>query len=495
MTGLRLQPLRWLLVTEEDTAALLANTPDGGMSFGGGFGHAASTQAVYYRPGSLSEAKRLRGCLRQLGSGFPQTTDVRRLLRDHLPLLRHYQFKEHKDIWYLHNTTVPCFDNPFQRTNWRFFWEMPRGWWSIGIPGTDVIPALQLMPFLNGAYTPEEVCHRIRHLEPAKALLRELADAGALETAEQESFSVADLPEFLFLGHSALALRQESSVVVVDPVGFPSNEILGLPNRPLGALLAAAHAVVFSHHHWDHLHFQTLVRIPRDTLLIVPRVRRPSFANPPVSRYLQHLGFTNVRECSPGDKLKLGKITLRLLPFYGEPFGRHSHFDAFTYYFELGGLTLYGSVDACYDEAGSMDEIIREVAGLGRLDFFLFGASGQRHDPPYIAAGLRYFSDELRDYPELIRYHPDCSDVERWGGWLKPRHLIPYAEFLFQGARVSDVCYSQLPDTVPGLLHRAVSTLAEPAHRRWANEVVGVADRLATPMIMLQPMQGIRTSQ
>jgi UDP-MurNAc hydroxylase len=57
-----------------------------------------------------------------------------------------------------------------------------------------------------------------------------------------------------------------------------------------------------SHEHQDHLDVATLKRFPRDIPLLICR-----FATEKFHRYLQRLGFTNIREVSSGETLSLGE--------------------------------------------------------------------------------------------------------------------------------------------------------------------------------------------
>jgi hypothetical protein len=184
----------------------------------------------------------------------------------------------------------------------------------------------------------------------------------------------------------------------------------------------------------------------------------PSLANPPIAAYLNSLGFFNVRECEPGGAIDIAGMCLRFFPFHGEPFGLNSVFDAFTYHVSCAGRTLFGSVDACFNEANDMEYVIEQVAALGPLDLFLCGVSGQQHCLPYAAAGLRYFSNELAERQELIRYHPTIDDAVRWSKILKPQITIPYAEFVFRSGTQPDLDYDALTRNAqaPGqLLHLA----------------------------------------
>jgi L-ascorbate metabolism protein UlaG (beta-lactamase superfamily) len=200
---------------------------------------------------------------------------------------------------------------------------------------------------------------------------------------------VKSIPTLTFLGHSSVAINTDDALLIIDPVVMPGNVASGGDHRPLRQILRAADFIVISHHHWDHLHFQTLCTLPKDKCLIVPRVYKPRFSNPPIREHLTHLGLQNIIEAEVGQTLLLRDIELRFFLFFGEPFGLSSTFDGFTYHIRFAGRNLYGSVDSAFDENGDMEETI--------------------------------------------------TDAERWALRLKPRVLIPYAEFIFQGRPQPDL--------------------------------------------------------
>ena len=211
--------------------------------------------------------------------------------------------------------------------------------------------------------------------------------------------------------------------------------------------------------------------------------------------YLRAFGFDNVREVDPWDVIELGDLRVDIVPFFGEPAGLDSRFDAFTYLVEFGGRRLYGSLDACHDEAGTMEPIIDAVAARGPLDIFLFGASNLHHRPMYPAARVRHFSNELRHRPDLVRYHPNCDDVARWAARLRPRYAIPYAEFVFDGSAAPDVdLTAPSGDTFAAYwdAHRVRLGDATDPLAAWRSDLAGLRQRTAAQLVMLQPMQGVR---
>lgn len=480
MTTLRLAPIRWMLVTHEDYDAFRRS---GATSLNGGFAEAASAQGVYFEPGTISQARQIRMKLRALGERFPSADQVQQALAEVDTSL--YDMQVESDRWYLRNKTQPTFDNPFEGRRWILLLEAPQGWRAVGIRGS-LERALDLLPWLDGTHSAPEITDAILNNPAAIQLLQDLLALEVVTGGPAIEVDLEALPEFQFLGHSGFFVRDGSDLLLVDPMLVPSTRALA-SSPLLEPMLARASGILISHNHWDHLHYPTLTRLPRDIRIVVPRVRRPSFSNPPMAAYLRALGFTRVEERDPGDEIQLGGITLRCVAFHGEPFGLNSRFDALTYHIRFGTKTLYGSVDAAFDEEGDMEAVIDEVASWGAPDLFLFGSSGQQHDPPFLAAGLRYFSNELVERPDLCRYHPTVVDAERWARKLQPRALVPYAQFLFTGDRAAHVrgdAFLNGNDVSLGQIPRR--------HGEWAQSLAEMAHKLDKPMHLFQPMQGIR---
>lgn len=345
---------------------------------------------------------------------------------------------------------------------------------------------LAVFQFLNGDHTHSQAVEGLTDNNEGTALLHTLNTRNLVEKKAKHQLNIGDIPEFLFLGHSGLLVRSGEDILAIDPVVAPSTRALADKGIPIDSVLSRASAILITHCHWDHFYYPSLARLRRDIRVIVPHVKQPSFANPPMGAYLRELGFTRVEEREPWEVVTLGSITLTLASFYGEPFGLNSQFDGFTYYVRFGKHTLYGSVDACYNENMDMENEIEKVAGLGPIDFFLFCSSGQKHQPAYHAANYRHFSNELIRRPELIRYHPTHLDAARWARRLKPRALIPYAEFLFQGNNSVNIPMSNVLDQ-KGICLSGIP----PTHASWEEGLRKMARELDLPIQLLQPMQGL----
>lgn len=478
MPLLSLARFRWTLMSERDAGDVDANIAPGRDRLEGGYRQAASAQTIYFEPGSLAQARILKRALTRLGADFPSVLDAERVFREIRVQVPHYAFEATGKTWCISNISDATFGSPLGKRDMRLYLETADPPPSIRIPAASVHHALSLFERLSGGASVDAAAEFATE-HKVGALLGALLAGGMLETGQSTTTENADLPDFLFLGHSSFAVRARDKFVVFDPVMLPGNSAAGDQGRLLSSLIRDAAAIVISHHHWDHLHFQTLVRLPRNIPLIVPVSRRPSFANPPIAAYLRSLGFTDISERAPGDTAVVAGVAITFFPFFGESFGLQSHFDAFTYHVSFSGRTLYGSVDACFDEAETMEATIAAVAEMGTLDFFLFGSSGQHHLQPFAAGAPRHFSNELEDAPELLRYHPTVADVARWSKILNPSFLVPYATFDFESEPRQDLRVT------------ARNEVTGPRLKVISRDLVQLGMEVRTDILSLSPMQGI----
>lgn len=455
---------------------------------------AATAQKIYFAPGTVPQYILLREAFSALGESAP-TAEQARVIHTRLAAdIPFYRYRRQGELWWIENTETRDFGDPFARTDWTVHVTGTTPQPGLPVDGTALADTLGVMPWLGGQHSFDEVAERVGDDPAARALLGHLSRHGALVLGERRSFDLARIPPLLFVSHSSLFVHDGQHSVLIDPLIFPRNRFLAPEGRATEDLLRHADVLVFSHNHWDHFAYDTLVRIPRGQRMVVPRVVEPTLANPPMGDYLRALGFTRVEECGPGDVVRAGEIVVRLMPFFGEPSGIDSRFDAFTYVVEFAGRRLFGSLDASADEAGRMEPVIDQVARLGPIDYFLFGSSDLRHDPLYPAARLRYYSNELITRPDLVRYHPSTHDVERWCRRLQPRLAIPYAEFVFDGVMGPDADTTALEGNFADYW-TALSNCGRPipeALPAWREALADLRASIDATLVMLHPMQGLR---
>jgi L-ascorbate metabolism protein UlaG (beta-lactamase superfamily) len=231
------------------------------------------------------------------------------------------------------------------------------------------------------------------------------------------------------VAHSALLFSTPTHRVLLDP-------LLTVRDRPrfdpLHHVDAPVDAVVISHAHWDHFNLDGLLHVPRNARVILPAHRHAdSLANPDMARCVRELGFHDVVELAPFERVDVGDITLTALPFHGETQGPESPRDAMTLHARLGGGSVVALVDAADDPFGRMDDVLREVRSrLGPAD--LLFAPGSGFSTPRTHWSRRPFVFD----PEVDPYTGGPDDVVRWAGILEARRVIPYALFHTQPSDV-----------------------------------------------------------
>jgi L-ascorbate metabolism protein UlaG (beta-lactamase superfamily) len=486
----------WLIAAEEEPG--LVWTGEGPAAAPSRrYQEAASAQKIFYDTGSITQDLALEAAFDAHGASAPSVEEAEALwtpLRDKLPA---YAFESEGDTWHIRNRSQPTFGDPLRGKRWLLFARVDGESHThrVELEGDAVAEALAWLPLLDGHHTVEAVVEAATSSPAARRVFEAFEAIGALTGAPEEAFELAALPELLFVSHSSVFVRGREASVLIDPAILTSTEVLARPGRRPFELAARASAVLVSHAHWDHLAFQTMLRIPRETTIYVPRVKQPRLVNPPLRTYLHAFGFTNVVEVGDWDKASIGDLEVIFAPFFGEPFGLDSRFDAFTYLVSANGKTIYGSLDACHDEAGDMNGVVERLGKEHAIDVFLFGSSAQRHVQLYRAANMRHYSNELQKRPDLVRYHPDIDDVIRWCAPLRPKAIVPYANFVYFGSEQPDARLdegSNIDRYWRGLEGRYPLEPRSPAHEAWRREIDRLAGTVPHPVVMLHPMQGLR---
>ena len=150
----------------------------------------------------------------------------------------------------------------------------------------------------------------------AGELLADLSGAGWLE--EHEGTVPVPTPGALFVGHNTVLVASAQARVLVDPYFRPAHalDVDYPPMQPKD--LGPVDAVVITHSHGDHFHLGSLLQLPRDTRIFVPAVRRESLFSTDCVLRLTQLGYTRVEALAWGEERRVGDLTVRALPFYGE---------------------------------------------------------------------------------------------------------------------------------------------------------------------------------
>jgi L-ascorbate metabolism protein UlaG (beta-lactamase superfamily) len=234
-------------------------------------------------------------------------------------------------------------------------------------------------------------------------------------------------------------VRSASTAVLVDPLLRPAraSQPEGYRPHPLAAL-GPLDAVLVTHSHPDHFAPGTLVQLPPDVPVVVPRVARESLLAVAMGRRLRELGHRAVLEVAPGDRLRVGDVDVDVLPFHGEqptdaavlhPEVRNV---GVTYVVRTPDLAVALVADSGRDHGGD----VRDVAAAARrehgpVDVVFAGYRGWETYPVQllqssVARSLLLVPPDLWTARQRIMddAHDALDVAERWGA----RVLVPYAD-------------------------------------------------------------------
>lgn len=375
--------------------------------------------------------------------GAPSFEELRALF-DRAPQLREYfRLSRRGDDWTLKFVSTP---RPLRRRDWasrswrvafetsekRSFFPLARG---------EFAAFGEMLSCLDGSFTPVALRRRFKDHAALLARFLEFANAQRLLTTPAARQAPRAPPGVELFSHSMLDLRSESTNILIDPCLHLLDHTGASPtdrarlSRKLEELRRAT-AVLISHAHWDHCHIPTLLRLQRDVPVYVPKVVTESYFNPSIKNLLVSLGFTNVREVTHWKRYEIGDATFTPIPFFGEWFGPGSSFDGFCYLVAMNGRTYLGTVDADRSERGDMKPVFEELARRAPdIDCMFFCSSAQAHQRPVsCGAPIHYSNTHARRFADRLRYHPDVDAVAGWCRTLRPRVIVPYAEFIFSHA-------------------------------------------------------------
>ena len=256
---------------------------------------------------------------------------------------------------------------------------------------------------------------------------------------------MANGPAVTRLQHAGLLFRGREAGILVDPHLHSAYEPPDLRSNVLRSQLEGlVDAIVISHGHEDHWHLPTIMSFPKDTLIVVPRVTRPSILSPDFAGSLRALGFTRVSALGWWDPpVRVGDLELHVLPFYGEqPLvrerPRHPDLRSWgnTYVVRHRDYTTWFLIDSGTDWDGGMVEVAADVKNrFGTVDLVLSNLRRFHISMPlYITGGHFWLSltpDQLRRFhlmkSECLTLAPEgVAEVCRRVG---ARTYLPYAHW------------------------------------------------------------------
>jgi L-ascorbate metabolism protein UlaG (beta-lactamase superfamily) len=113
-------------------------------------------------------------------------------------------------------------------------------------------------------------------------------------------------------------LRGSRTTILIDPFLLPREDGFPTGYQPLTHGDFAPDAILITHSHQDHFHIDSLLRLGKDTPVLVPEVPRESALSVDMVYRLQELGFSHVRTLRWYDEAKIGDFRVIALPLYGE---------------------------------------------------------------------------------------------------------------------------------------------------------------------------------
>ena len=184
------------------------------------------------------------------------------------------------------------------------------GEYVIAVPMVDITAIGQcgrLLGLLNAGLGPDAIAAYLEEAPLARGLFGRLVALGLLAAAPKRVTMTGQLEPgtIAHLGHAALVANLGGAHIVVDP-WLVASAAGDAPPPPGVADLPALDAIFLTHHHWDHLHVETLLQLDKRVPVYVPAQDRARILRPRLVEFLAYLGFADVRELQPGDEVELG---------------------------------------------------------------------------------------------------------------------------------------------------------------------------------------------
>jgi L-ascorbate metabolism protein UlaG (beta-lactamase superfamily) len=270
---------------------------------------------------------------------------------------------------------------------------------------------------------------------PARDLWNALSDLGCFAPARAPS---AVRGAATFIGHATVLLSGPRTKILVDPFLLPRSTAFPAGYQPLTHGDIEPDAVLVTHSHRDHFHPGSLLRLGKDTPIIVPDVPRESALSAGMAERLRELGFTRVQTLRWHEETAVGDFRVVALPFYGEqpttedvacPDVRNA---GNTYLVEGEGHRYAFVADAGRDRLGDVRSVATAAfEQYGAIDV-LFGG--------YRSWSLYPVQYALTSVPQYLLFTPKAlwgarqqimndahallDTAERWHA----RHVVPYAD-------------------------------------------------------------------
>jgi L-ascorbate metabolism protein UlaG (beta-lactamase superfamily) len=279
-------------------------------------------------------------------------------------------------------------------------------------------------------------------LDPTmREMMEALGREGLLEDAVGDGSPPSRLAAggLIFLGHNTVVVRSRTAAVIIDPFLFSHSGAYPPGYQPLQWRdVGSIDAVFVTHSHPDHFSPGSLLRVPPETRVVVPRVDRETLLAVAMEQRLRELGFEKVDVLDWWQRTTVGDIEVYALPFHGEqptdgdvlhPEVRNQ---GNVYLVRTPSFSAAFLADSGRDGRGDVRAVAAEArARFGPVDLVFSGYRGWLTYPvqflftsvaPYI---LLVPSDQWGVRQRIMTTADEAVDVaEAWGG----RYLVPYAD-------------------------------------------------------------------
>ncbi|GAA2767621.1 hypothetical protein GCM10010103_66630 [Streptomyces paradoxus] len=239
------------------------------------------------------------------------------------------------------------------------------------------------------------------------------------------------------VGHATVLLSSPRAKILIDPFLMPRDERFPAGYQPLTHGDLAPDGVLITHSHRDHFHIDSLLRLGRDTTVVVPEVARESSLAIDMVYRLKELGFTDVRALGWNQQTTIGDFRVIALPMYGEqptddaPLPPDIRNTGNTYLVEGEGRRYAFLADAGRDHLGDVRSLAKDAyERYGPVDVLFGGYRPWRLYPIQYLTGsvpqyLLYTPRSLWRTRQTIMSdsHALLDTAERWHA----RYVVPYA--------------------------------------------------------------------
>jgi L-ascorbate metabolism protein UlaG (beta-lactamase superfamily) len=243
--------------------------------------------------------------------------------------------------------------------------ETAVAWARLGCCARHALVARELLPLLDGTHDFAELASTPER----RALLTALASLGLLERHSPPPPWNGEA-RVTWLGHAGILYEAHGKRILVDPVFYAINEPTRLRERPFdGRDVGPIDAVLITHGDNDHLNPDSLMRLPRDTPIYIPRTPEVEPYQVDMAQLLWTIACKRVIEVDPWERIELGDVTVVVAPFQGEDWGLT--LACRSYLIHGRDLTIFANADST-----SSPEVYERLKKEFRVDLAFVGVTG-----------------------------------------------------------------------------------------------------------------------